>query len=111
MSYNFSIGVRVFCEYCDMTLDSEVHCLHQCRAKSTDREPMVCFVTVILTLISSQSEGLGKMALGIVKYCYDRPSQPIGVIWFAVSCRGPHLCICWQNSAYCKNFDGPTAIG
>ena len=29
------------------------------------------------------------MALGIVKYVYDCPSQPIGVIWFAVSCRGP----------------------
>ena len=25
------------------------------------------------------------MALGIVKYFYDRPSQPIGVIWFVVS--------------------------
>ena len=31
------------------------------------------------------------MALGIVKYFYDHPSQPIGVIWFAVSCRGPIL--------------------
>ena len=39
------------------------------------------FVTVIL----SQSEGLGKMALGIVKYAYDRFSQLISVIWFAVS--------------------------
>ena len=29
------------------------------------------------------------MALGIVKYAYDRCSQLIGVIWFAVSCRGP----------------------
>ena len=28
------------------------------------------------------------MALGIVKYFCDRPSQPIGVIWFAVSCPG-----------------------
>ena len=29
------------------------------------------------------------MALRIEKYFYDRPSQPIGVSWFAVSCRGP----------------------
>ena len=29
------------------------------------------------------------MALGIVKYAYDRSSQLIGVIWFAVNCRGP----------------------
>ena len=29
------------------------------------------------------------MALGIVKYVYDHPFQPIGVIWFAVSCREP----------------------
>ena len=33
------------------------------------------------------------MALGIVKYFYHRPSQSIGIIWFAVSffavsCRG-----------------------
>ena len=45
---------------------------------------VIDFVTVVL----SQSEGLGKMALGIVKYAYDRSSQLIGVIWFAVSCRG-----------------------
>ena len=30
------------------------------------------------TVISSQSEGLGQMALGIVKYAYDRSSQLIG---------------------------------
>ena len=29
------------------------------------------------------------MALGIVKYAYHRSSQLIGVVWFAVSCRGP----------------------
>ena len=40
---------------------------------------------------TSQSEGLGKMSLGIVKYAYDRSSQLIGVIWFAVSCRGPMI--------------------
>ena len=28
------------------------------------------------------------MALGIVKYAYDRSSQLIGVIWFVVSCHG-----------------------
>ena len=42
-------------------------------------------VTDFVTVILSQSEGLGKMALGIVKYAYDRSSQPIGIIWFAVS--------------------------
>ena len=59
---------------------------------------------VFVAVISSQSEGLGKMALGIVKYIYDRPSQPIGVVrgqfvhgqlvrgqFFAVSCRGPSI--------------------
>ena len=46
-------------------------------------------VTVFVTVILSISEGLGKMALGIVKYAYDRSSQLIGVIWFVVSCRGP----------------------
>ena len=51
------------------------------RAKSTDREPTV----------SSQSEGSGKMALWIVKYIYIRPFQPIGVSFFAVSCRGPEV--------------------
>ena len=38
-----------------------------------------------VTVISSQSKGLAKMAQGIVKYFYDRLSQPIGVVWFAVS--------------------------
>ena len=42
-------------------------------------------VTDFVIVISSQSKGLGKMALGIVKYFYHRPSQPIGVNWFAVS--------------------------
>ena len=36
-------------------------------------------------MILSQSEGLGKMALGIVKNAYDRSSQLFGVIWFTVS--------------------------
>ena len=36
-------------------------------------------------MILSQSEGLGTMALGIVKYFYDHPSQPISDIWFMVS--------------------------
>ena len=39
----------------------------------------------LVTVNLSQSEGLGKMAPGIVKYAYDRSSQSIGVIWFAVS--------------------------
>ena len=30
------------------------------------------------------NENLGKMALGIVKYAYDRSSHVIGVVWFAV---------------------------
>ena len=38
-----------------------------------------------VTVISSQSEGLAKMALGIVKCFCDRPSQPISIVWFAVS--------------------------
>ena len=42
-------------------------------------------ITDFVTVISSQSEGLGKMALGIVKYAYDCSSQLIGIIWFAVS--------------------------
>ena len=33
-------------------------------------------------VILSQSEVLGKVALGIVKYLYDRPSQPIEVCHF-----------------------------
>ena len=68
------------------------------RARSTDHDKLTAnkltanqrfrhsdFVAVIL----SQSKGLGKMALGIVKYAYDRSSQLIDVIWFAVTCRGP----------------------
>ena len=31
------------------------------------------------------------MALGIVKYADDRSSQLFGVVWFAVSCRGPDI--------------------
>ena len=37
------------------------------------------------------------MALGIVKYFYNRPSQPIGVSWFAVSCRRPCKCQRWSR--------------
>ena len=57
-----------------MTAISTRACYYEL-ARSTDREPPV----------SSQSEGLGKTALGIVKYAYDPSSQLIGVIWFAVS--------------------------
>ena len=35
------------------------------------------FVADFNTVTSSQSECLGKMALGVVKYFYDRPSQSI----------------------------------
>ena len=31
------------------------------------------------------------MPQGIVKHFYDRPSQPIGVIWFVISCRDPYV--------------------
>ena len=61
-----------------MTAISTRACYYEL-ARSTDREPPVS------SLISSKSEGLGKTALGIVKYAYDRSSQLIGVIWFAVS--------------------------
>ena len=62
-------------------------------ARSTDRDKLNAnqrfhhsdLLTDFVTVISSQNEGLGKMALGIVKYAYDRSSQLIGVIWFAVS--------------------------
>ena len=72
------------------------------RARSTDRNKLTTnkptanqwfhysdLVTDFTTVISSQIEGLGKMALGIEKYAYDRSSQLINVIWFAVSCLGP----------------------
>ena len=62
--------------------------------KSTDRDKLTvnklivnqrfhhrCFVTDLFMVTLSQSEGLGKMALGIVKDFYDCPSQPIRVIW------------------------------
>ena len=42
-------------------------------------------VTDFVMMILSQSEGLGKTALGIVKYAYDRSSPLIGAVWFAVS--------------------------
>ena len=65
----------------------------QMRARSTDHDKLTAsqrfchddLITDFVTVVSSQSEGLGKMALGIVKYAYDRSSQLIGVIWFAVS--------------------------
>ena len=56
--------------------------------RQTDRKNTVChgdLVTDFVTVILSQSEGLGKMALGIVKQAYNGSSQPIGVIWFTVS--------------------------
>ena len=51
------------------------------RAKSTDRDkpttnqrlPVIASQRDSITVISSQSKGLGKMALDIVKYFYDPP--------------------------------------
>ena len=51
------------------------------RAKSTDRDKLTAnqrfrysdFVTDFVAVISSQSEGLGKMALGIVKMYLGSP--------------------------------------
>ena len=65
-------------------------------AKSTDHNKLTVnqrfchsdFVVVIL----SQSEGLGKMALVIVKYFQDRSTQPIRVVrgqFVTISCHGP----------------------
>ena len=76
------------------------------RAKSTDREATISlhdFVTDFVAVISSQSEGLGKMALGIVKIYLGsqfsanrRCSRSVGSRsvgspgqFVAVSCRGP----------------------
>ena len=64
----------------------------QMRARSTDYDKLTAsqrfchddLITDFVTVVSSQSEGLGKMALGIVKYAYDRSSQLIGVIWFGM---------------------------
>ena len=76
------------------------------RAKSTDREAMISlhdFVTDFVAVISSQSEGLGKMVLGIVKIYLGSPfsvnlrcvrsqfvrGQLVRGQFVAVSCRGP----------------------
>ena len=37
---------------------------------------LLSFIMQFHKVVSSQSEGLGKMGLGIVKYFYDHPSQP-----------------------------------
>ena len=65
------------------------------QARSTDRYKLTAsqqfrhdLIPDFVTVISSQSEGLGKMALGIVRYDYDHFSQLIGVIWFDVSLFG-----------------------
>ena len=90
------------------------------RAKSTDRGKLTENKLTanqrfrhsdFVILISSQSEGLGKKALGIVKYFWNRPTQPIGVVrgqfvhgqfvhgqFVSVSCRGPQI----FNEAYYK---------
>ena len=78
---------------CRLTLSGRVSKLFwmgtQMRARSTDRDKLTAsqqfrhsdLVTDFITVILPQSEGLGKMALGIVKYAYDHSSQLIGVIW------------------------------
>ena len=51
--------------------------------EQTDREVMISlhdFVPDFVAMILSQSEGLGKMALGIVKTYLGSPSHPIGVV-------------------------------
>ena len=89
-------------------------------AKSTDRDKLTAnkltanqrfcysdFVTDFAAVISSQSEGLGMMALGIVKIYLGSPFSPISIVrgqfvhgkfvrgqlvrgqFVAVSCRGP----------------------
>ena len=67
--------------------------IHILRAKSTDRDKLTAnkltanqrfcysdFVTDFAAVISSQSEGLGKMALGIVQMYLGSPFSPIGVV-------------------------------
>ena len=71
------------------------------RARSTDHDKLTAnkltvsqrlrhsdLITDFVTVIKSQNESLGKMAQGLKKYAYDRSSQLIDVIWFAVSCQG-----------------------
>ena len=42
-------------------------------------------VTDLVTVILAISEGLGKVAVEILKYAYDRSSQLSDIIWFAIS--------------------------
>ena len=51
--------------------------------RQTDHKPTVW--SLILSQRFSQSEGVGKISPGMVKYAYNRSSQLIGVIWFTVS--------------------------
>ena len=58
------------------TETSQVNWPRQTDRKQTDREAMVSlhvFVTDFVAVISSQSEGLGKMALGIVRIYLGSP--------------------------------------
>ena len=59
------------------------------RARSTDRDKLTvnqrfCHSDFV-TVISSQSEGLGKMGSGDSKICFRSLFSANGVIWFAVS--------------------------
>ena len=69
------------------------------RAKSTDRDKLTAnkltgnqqfcysdFVTDFAAVISSRSEGLGKMALGIVTIYLGSPFSPISVVRGQLSC-------------------------
>ena len=77
-----------------------IKCQKSTAGKSTDHDKLTANKLTVnqrfrhrdfVIVFSSQNDGLGKMAPGIVKYFYDFIflSQPIGVIWFAISCYGP----------------------
>ena len=59
-------------------------------------------VTDFVPVILSQSEGSGKMALGIGKYAYDRSSKLIGIIWFAVSLSWSVVVDPYKHTFVCK---------
>ena len=87
--FSGEIFLREFCplalamflrEFCHLALKSEPGQL-TANQRFRHSDLITDFVTVIL----SQSDGLGKMAIRIVKYAYDHSSQLIGVIWFMAS--------------------------
>ena len=113
-SYSASMKTRLyilgllFFHVIEKKIIKDLHCVHYLTAefwtklvawpaRSTDRNKLTASqrfrrsdsITDFVAVISSQSEDSGKITLGIVKYAYGRSPQLIGVIWFAVSCRGP----------------------